>query len=127
MTDASLPDWWSYPTHCGNGHAWGPGKVIVAWLPCICGPARAAHARGSGHRTIACRAAGCGYVCFEPPHDPQPGVAPGGHSGDGLNRLPGLGRPRMRWPGHLRRAALCPRSSRPGAPSWALWPGPAPR
>jgi len=47
--------------------------VIVSWLPCQCGPARAALARGSGHRTIACRAPGCEYVCYEPPHEPGPG------------------------------------------------------
>jgi SAM-dependent methyltransferase len=66
----SLPEWWTYPTCCGAGHPWGPGKVIVSWLPCQCGPARAALARGSGHRAIACRAPGCEYVCYEPPHEP---------------------------------------------------------
>ena len=32
--DVGLPKWWNYPTHCGSGHAWGPGRVIVSWLPC---------------------------------------------------------------------------------------------
>jgi len=144
MSDASLPDWWSYPTHCGNGHAWGPGKVIVSWLPCMCGSARAAHARGSGHRTVTCRVAGCGYVCFEPAHEPQPGVAPGGHSGDGLSRRPGTPRPRRgrpgatwpgrsraRWPGRLwcrpwpgpRTGSSRPGLVRPGLPSRARQPG----
>jgi hypothetical protein len=22
---------WTYPIKCGNGHAWGPGKVIVSY------------------------------------------------------------------------------------------------
>ena len=72
MSDAPLPQWWTYPARCGAGHAWGPGKVIVSWQPCQCGPARAALAHGSGHRTIACRAPGCRYVCYEPPHEPEP-------------------------------------------------------
>jgi hypothetical protein len=65
-----LPDWWIYPTKCGNGHAWGPGKVIVSWLPCQCDPAREAQPRGSGHRTVACHVPGCGFEVCEPPHDP---------------------------------------------------------
>jgi hypothetical protein len=69
----TLPWWWTYPTKCGNGHAWGPGKVIVSWLPCQCGPARAAQPRGSGHRTISCRTPGCEYACYDPPHEPKPG------------------------------------------------------
>lgn len=69
----SLPWWWTYPTKCGNGHAWGPGKVIVSWLPCQCGPARAAQPRGSGHRTISCRVPGCRYACYDPPHQSEPG------------------------------------------------------
>ncbi len=86
MRDVCLPDWWSYPTHCGNGHAWGPGKVIVSWLPCLCESARAAQPRGSGHRTIACRVPGCGYVSYEPAHDPDEGEAPRAYSGHGLRR-----------------------------------------
>jgi len=32
VNDASLPWWWTYPIKCGNGHAWGPGKVIVSYV-----------------------------------------------------------------------------------------------
>jgi hypothetical protein len=65
-----LPDWWTYPVRCADGHEWGPGRVIVSWLPCQCDPARQAQAKGSGHRMIACRAPGCVFVVYEPPHDP---------------------------------------------------------
>jgi hypothetical protein len=29
------PQWWSryYPECCANGHEWGPGKIIVGWMP----------------------------------------------------------------------------------------------
>jgi hypothetical protein len=96
MSDASLPEWWTYPTHCGHGHPWGPGRVIVSWLPCQCGPARAAQPRGSGHRTIACRAPGCRYVCYEPPHEPEPGEASRDRADSWLSRPPAC---------HGRRAA----------------------
>ena len=69
--DVQLPDWWTYPKYCGRGHSWGPGKVIVSWLPCQCAPARAAQPRGSGRRTIACRAPGCDWTDYEPSHDPE--------------------------------------------------------
>jgi hypothetical protein len=82
----TLPWWWTYPTKCGNGHVWGSGKVIVSWLPCQCGPARAAQPRGSGHRTIACRTPGCEYACYEPPHEPEPGDAFTGLLAEGSGR-----------------------------------------
>jgi len=68
--DVRRPRWWIYPIECANGHDWGPGRVLVSWLPCQCGPARAAQPQGSGHRVIACRVPGCGSVFYEPPHDP---------------------------------------------------------
>lgn len=43
-----LPEWWIYPTQCGNGHPWGPGKVIVSWMPCLCTPAKEAQAKVPG-------------------------------------------------------------------------------
>jgi hypothetical protein len=70
MADVVRPDWWTYPAECQHGHPWGPGRVIVSWLPCQCAPARQAQPRGCGHRTIACRAPGCEWVDYEPWHDP---------------------------------------------------------
>jgi hypothetical protein len=29
---------WTDPEHCGNGHLWGPGRVLLSWMPCQCGP-----------------------------------------------------------------------------------------
>ena len=34
VSDVVLPPWWAYPERCGNGHLWGPGRVIVSWHPC---------------------------------------------------------------------------------------------
>jgi hypothetical protein len=70
MADSPLPDWWTYPKYCGRGHAWGPGRVLVSWMPCQCDPAREAQLRGSGHRLVECRAPGCGWTDYEPRHDP---------------------------------------------------------
>ncbi len=70
MANGGLPDWWTYPTRCGNGHDWGPGRVIVSWMPCLCDPAREAQQKGSGHRVIVCRTPGCGFEVYEPWHDP---------------------------------------------------------
>src|SRR5215469_182750 len=67
--DVRRPKWWSYPVECANGHAWGPGRVIVSWRPCQCEPARMAQRRGSGHRTVRCRVPGCESIYYEPPHD----------------------------------------------------------
>jgi hypothetical protein len=33
MGDGVRPDWWNYPVACGHGHPWGPGRVIVSWMP----------------------------------------------------------------------------------------------
>jgi hypothetical protein len=69
MALGGLPDWWTYPTCCANGHGWRPGRVIVSWMPCLCAPAREAQEKGPGHRVIACRAPGCGFEVYQPPHD----------------------------------------------------------
>jgi hypothetical protein len=45
------PAWWCYPLECANGHEWGPGRIIVSWQPCDCGPA----ARRAGVRRAAMR------------------------------------------------------------------------
>lgn len=42
------------PTHCRNGHAFGPWKVTVGFRHCEC-----AGAVGGGHRSYRCRAEGC--------------------------------------------------------------------
>jgi hypothetical protein len=54
------------PSTCSEGHEFGPGKVIVGWVPCPC-PAEA-----GGHRTVTCRQ--CGEVWYSPPHDPGRGT-----------------------------------------------------
>jgi hypothetical protein len=74
LMDVRRPDWWTYPDQCQHGHQWGPGRVIVSWMPCQCAPARAARARGSGHRTIACREPGCTSVYYEPRHDRETAI-----------------------------------------------------
>jgi hypothetical protein len=68
--DVQLPEWWTDPEHCGNGHPWGPGRVLLSWMPCQCDPARKARPRSPGHRVIACRAPGCEWTVHHPPHDP---------------------------------------------------------
>jgi hypothetical protein len=68
--DVRRPWWWSYPTECGHGHVWAPGRILVSWMPCLCDRARKERPRGSGHRMIECRTPGCDWVVYEPPHDP---------------------------------------------------------
>jgi hypothetical protein len=89
-----LPHWWVYPTECGNGHRWGPGRVLVSWQPCECSPARAVQPRGAGHRVIACRAPGREQAAYEPPHDPAtaglPACAAAQNIGASASRRPGL-------------------------------------
>lgn len=65
------PNWWNYPEGCQFGHPWGPGRVIVGWLPCSCDPARKAQQRGPGHLTVSCQAPGCRSVWYRPDHDPE--------------------------------------------------------
>ena len=61
------------PHACQYGHPWGPGQVIVSWLPCSCPPARAERERGSGHFTMTCQAPGCQSVWYQPRHEAAPG------------------------------------------------------
>lgn len=70
MALGGLPDWWTYPTCCANGHQWRPGRVIVSWMPCLCDAAREAQDKGPWHRVIACRSPDCGFEVYQPPHDP---------------------------------------------------------
>ena len=70
------PDWWQYPHHCQHGHEWGPGRVIVGWMPCDCPGAMTEP--GRGHLWVRCRADGCPAIWYQPAHgfpaDPQPPV-----------------------------------------------------
>jgi hypothetical protein len=69
------PDWWCYPQRCENGHEWGPGRVLVSWERCWCPGAQTLHPDRAiwGHFTVACRAPGCRWVWYDPPHQPGPG------------------------------------------------------
>jgi hypothetical protein len=102
----------------------------VSWLPCQCGPARAAQPRGSGHRTIACRTPGCRYVCYEPPHEPDPGGATSGRTDDGLSHWPrsrprAQARCRARTRGRRKPLRRARRRALPAGPAGAgrSWPG----
>jgi hypothetical protein len=67
--DVRLPAWWCYPERCSNGHEWGPGRVIVSWMPCDCPPAVADRGgvSGAGHQVVYCNAAeGCRSVWYSP-------------------------------------------------------------
>lgn len=66
VSDTVLPRLWPYPAQCRNGHAWGPGLVIVGWTPCQC----AEQGRGAGHQTVRCGVPGCRSVWHMPPHIP---------------------------------------------------------
>src|SRR5262245_46217927 len=63
------PGWWCYPERCSNGHEWGPGRIIVSWVMCDCGPAQAARTPGApaGHMAVFCNAVpGCRSVWYRP-------------------------------------------------------------
>lgn len=45
------------PSHCRQGHPWGPDQVTVGWAPCDCPVALADS--GRGHLIVRCRHAGC--------------------------------------------------------------------
>ena len=65
------PNWWCYPERCANGHEWGPGRIIVGWMPCDCPPARAEREHGPGHMVVYCDAApGCRSAWYRPRHEP---------------------------------------------------------
>ena len=65
-----LPVWWPYPSACAHGHAWGPGKIIVAFRRCIC----VGIEPGKGHTVVYCRADGCQDRWYTPAHDARYGV-----------------------------------------------------
>src|ERR1700722_10945701 len=75
MSTLQRPKWWSYPEHCQAGHPWGPGRVIVGWMPCDC-PA-AAREPGHGHLWVRCRAEGCREIWYRPRHTPLAGARSG--------------------------------------------------
>jgi hypothetical protein len=66
------PDWWCYPERCANGHEWGPGRIILSWMPCDCPPAMADREKGPGHMVVQCHAApGCQSAWYKPRHEPR--------------------------------------------------------
>src|SRR5215472_14653143 len=69
MGDSERPSWWSYPERCSHGHDWGPGRVIVSWMPCDCPAATASGASGAGHLRVSCHTPGCGSVWYSPRHE----------------------------------------------------------
>ena len=84
MRDTERPGWWRYPPECRYGHPWGPGLVIVSWLPCGC-------AGGDGHLRVSCADPACASVWYSPQHVPgtevagaYPPPAPGGIGGSWL-------------------------------------------
>lgn len=50
------------PTHCGNGHRLGPGRVEVRFVPCRCD-----RASDGGHYTWTCSA--CRHVTWSDGHE----------------------------------------------------------
>jgi hypothetical protein len=64
--DVRRPSWWSYPERCHRGHEWGPGRVIVGWMPCDC--PSAITASGMGHLWVRCQEPGCSSVWYQPTH-----------------------------------------------------------
>jgi hypothetical protein len=63
------PAWWCYPERCQNGHEWGPGRIILSWMPCDCPPAAAAREHGPGHLVVHCQAPGCRSAWYQPRHE----------------------------------------------------------
>jgi hypothetical protein len=47
-----------YPTQCGNGHVYQPGKVKVGFRHCGCAGAQ----ETGGHHSYRCLIEGCGDV-----------------------------------------------------------------
>jgi hypothetical protein len=57
---------------CQNGHKWGPGRIILSWMPCDCPPAMADREKGPGQMVVHCHAApGCQSAWYKPRHDPD--------------------------------------------------------
>jgi hypothetical protein len=64
---------------CPFGREMVPGRVQVAWTPCICEPAKEADSRGHGlgHAVLRCRSCedeGRSAVFYDPPHDRRGGT-----------------------------------------------------
>ncbi|WP_280455470.1 hypothetical protein [Nocardia brasiliensis] len=57
----TAPGRWAHPapTHCRNGHALGPNRVLVASAACLAAP-------GGFHRTYYCRTPDCGHTIYVP-------------------------------------------------------------
>jgi hypothetical protein len=66
MGGVRRPEWWSYPLACSAGHPWGPGRVIVGWMPCDC--PEAMREPGRGHLWVRCQAGGCPSIWYRPAH-----------------------------------------------------------
>ena len=69
------------PDECPDGHEWGPGRVIVGWVSCLCANAVE---NNNGHHFIHCAPPGgrCSRVWRDPPcadlQRGEPPAAPGG-------------------------------------------------
>src|SRR5690242_7368333 len=64
------PAWWCYPELCANGHEWGPGRIILSWMPCDCPPAMADREKDPGHMVVHCHTApGCRSAWCQPRHE----------------------------------------------------------
>jgi len=62
----------SRPDRCPDGHEWGPGRIIVGWMPCAeCEGGRRNH---NGHHWIRCwpPEGRCRWEWRDPPHTEPP-------------------------------------------------------
>jgi uracil phosphoribosyltransferase len=66
MERVTRPTWWDYPAGCPAGHPWGPGRVIVGWMPCDC-PGALRHP-GRGHLWVRCGTKDCTATWYRPRH-----------------------------------------------------------
>ena len=104
LVGVGRPAWWCYPEQCADGHEWGPGRVILSWMPCDCGPAQAMQEQSPGHLVVYCRAQGCESAWYSPRHEPAGSARPG------------CGNPRPAWHEQEvkgREAATGERNGRP--------------
>jgi hypothetical protein len=85
-----VPSWWDYPRGCPAGHPWGPGRVIVGWMPCDChGVFR--HP-GRGHLWVKCGEQTCTATWYRPRHGDGLTARSTGRGGRGLTRGAAPGR-----------------------------------
>jgi hypothetical protein len=63
------PNWWCYPERCQHGHEWGPGRIVVSWMPCDCPPAAAEREHGPGQLVVHCQVPGCRSAWYQPRHE----------------------------------------------------------